>query len=153
VLEVEHRELEVELKREPADALPVHQAHRRAKPSPGPRAGDRYMTPDDEPDLPRIGSELRARRLGFALRSLATELVEERRKVAQLRREIADLRARLESLEPMQGGDQAASRAGASRPGARDTGTGPTKGRRAERPQSYSSGACALESASCARLV
>ncbi len=112
------------------------------------------MTPDDEPDLPRIGSELRARRLGFALRSLATELVEERRKVAQLRREIADLRARLESLEPMQGGDQAASRAAGGRPGARDdTGTGPTKGRRDERPQSYSSGACPLESASCARLV
>jgi hypothetical protein len=31
------------------------------------------------------------------------------RKVAQLRREIADLRARLESLDPTQGGDQAAS--------------------------------------------
>jgi hypothetical protein len=67
------------------------------------------MTPDDEPDLPRIGSELRARRLGFALRRFAAELVDERRKVAQLRREIADLRARLESLEPTQGGDQAAS--------------------------------------------
>jgi uncharacterized coiled-coil protein SlyX len=34
------------------------------------------------------------------LRSLAAELVDERRKVAQLRREIADLSARLESLEP-----------------------------------------------------
>ena len=67
------------------------------------------MTPDDEPglpdepDLPRIGSELRAQRLGFALRSLAVELVDERRKVAQLRREVADLKARLESLEPTQG--------------------------------------------------
>lgn len=63
------------------------------------------MTFDDGPDLPRIGSEPRARRLGFALRSLAAELVDERRKVAQLRREIADLRARLESLEPTQGGE------------------------------------------------
>jgi hypothetical protein len=58
------------------------------------------MTSDDEPDLPRIGSELRAQKLGFALRSLAVELVDERRKVAQLRREVADLKARLESLEP-----------------------------------------------------
>jgi hypothetical protein len=66
------------------------------------------MTPDDEPDLPRIGSEVRAQRLGFALRSLAAELVDERRKVAQLRREVADLRARLASLEPTQGGDRAA---------------------------------------------
>ena len=67
------------------------------------------MAPDDEPDLPRIGSELRARRLGVALRGIAVELVEERRKVALLRREIADLRARLEALESTQGGDQAAS--------------------------------------------
>ena len=74
------------------------------------------MTPDDEPDLPRIGPEVRAQRLGFALRSLAVELVDERRKVAELRREVADLRARLESLEPTQGGDRAAR----SRPGARD---------------------------------
>ena len=57
------------------------------------------MSSDDEPDLPRTGSEVQAQRLGFALRSLAAELVDERRKVAQLRREIADLRARLESLE------------------------------------------------------
>jgi hypothetical protein len=64
------------------------------------------MTPDDEPGLPRIGSELRAQRLGFAVRSLDAELVDERRKVALLRREIADLRTQLESLEPTQGGDQ-----------------------------------------------
>jgi hypothetical protein len=70
------------------------------------------MTPDDEPDLLRIGSELRARRLGFALRSLAAELVEERGKVAQLRREIADLRAQLESLEPTQAEAAAPDRAG-----------------------------------------
>jgi hypothetical protein len=120
VLEVEQRELDVGLKREPADASCVHQAHGRAVPSPGPR--DRYMTLDDAPDLPRIGSELRGQRRGFALRSLAAELVDERRKVAQLRREIADLRARLESLEPTQGGDQAASRAAGTRPGARETG-------------------------------
>jgi hypothetical protein len=111
------------------------------------------MSPDDEPDLPSLGSELRARRLGFALRSLAAELVDERRKVAQLRREVADLRARLESLEPTQGGEQAASRAAGSRPAARDTGISPTKGRPDERPQSSSSGACPLEAASCARHV
>jgi hypothetical protein len=75
------------------------------------------MAPDDEPDMPTIGSELRAQRLGFALRSLAVELVDERRKVAQLRREIADLTARLESLERTQGSDPAASRAaGRTRP-------------------------------------
>ena len=45
--------------------------------------------------------ELRAERLAFALRDLAAELVAERRKVAQLRRENADLKARLESLEPV----------------------------------------------------
>ena len=79
------------------------------------------MTSDDEPGLPRLGSELRAERLGFALRSIAVELVDERRKVAQLRREVADLKARLASLEPPQGRDQAASHATESGPGARDT--------------------------------
>ena len=74
------------------------------------------MTSDDEPGLPRIGSELRAERLGFALRSIAVELVDERRKVAQLRREVADLRARLASLEP-QASDQAASRCHRERTG------------------------------------
>jgi hypothetical protein len=91
------------------------------------------MTPDDEPDEPdlaSIGSELRAQRLGFALRNLAVELVDERRKVAQLRREIADLRARLESLERTHG---------------------PTKGRQDECPQGSSASACPLEAASCAR--
>ncbi len=86
------------------------------------------MTRDDEPDLPRIGAELRARRLGVALRGIAAELVDERRKVAQLRREIADLKARLASLEATQSGDQAASRAAGSRPGASETGTSPTTG-------------------------
>ena len=43
--------------------------------------------------------EFRAERLGYALRSLAAELVDERHKVAQLRREVAGLRAQLKSLK------------------------------------------------------
>jgi hypothetical protein len=57
------------------------------------------MTPTDHPDLPPTGPELRAERLGFALRGLAAELVDERRKVAQLRQQLAELQARLESLK------------------------------------------------------
>ena len=60
------------------------------------------MTPADEPDerdLPSTTPELRSQRLGFALRGLAAELVDERRKVAQLRQQVADLEARLESLK------------------------------------------------------
>ena len=57
------------------------------------------MTPTDEPDLPPTGPELRAERLGFALRGLAAELVEERRKVAQLRQQVAELQARLDVAE------------------------------------------------------
>ena len=57
---------------------------------------------DHEPDLPKTGPELRVQRLGVALRGLASELVDERRKVAELRREIAALRARLEAFEPTQ---------------------------------------------------
>ena len=57
------------------------------------------MTPTDEPDLPPTGPELRAERLGFALRALAAELVEERRNVAQLRQQVAKLEAQLESLK------------------------------------------------------
>jgi hypothetical protein len=60
------------------------------------------VTPGDEPDPPRTDSEFRAERLGFALRSLARELVDERRKVAALRREVAELRSRLESLQRME---------------------------------------------------
>lgn len=56
------------------------------------------MAAEGEPDLPRTGPELRAQRLGSALRNLAAELVDERRKVARLRREIAELTARLGSL-------------------------------------------------------
>ena len=50
-------------------------------------------------DLPRTESELRAERLGYALRSLARELVDERQKVSELRREVAELRSRLELLQ------------------------------------------------------
>ena len=57
------------------------------------------MTPTHEPDLPRTRPEIRAERLGFALRDLAAELVDERRKVAQLRHQVADLKAELESLK------------------------------------------------------
>jgi hypothetical protein len=66
-------------------------------PAPLDSDGHSHMSPDDAPYLPDIGAELRAQRLGFALRSLSGELVDERRKVAQLRREIAELRAQLES--------------------------------------------------------
>ncbi|MDA0167395.1 hypothetical protein OM076_44460 [Solirubrobacter ginsenosidimutans] len=57
------------------------------------------MTSEDDPATPTTPSEVRAQRLGSALRGLAAELVDERRKVAQLRREIADLKARLKTLE------------------------------------------------------
>ena len=60
------------------------------------------MTPSDAPslprtELPRTEPEFRAERLGFALRSLAADLVDERHKVAALRREVAELKARLKS--------------------------------------------------------
>jgi len=58
------------------------------------------MTFDGSLDLRRTETEFRAERLGMALRGLAAELVEERRKVAMLRREIAALRAELASLAP-----------------------------------------------------
>ena len=47
-------------------------------------------------DLPRTEPEFRAQRLGFALNSLAAELVSERQKVAQLRKELEQLKARLD---------------------------------------------------------
>ena len=56
-------------------------------------------TPSDAPGLLRTRPEVRAERLGYALRSLAAELVDERHRVAELRREVAELRARLESLK------------------------------------------------------
>ena len=55
-------------------------------------------THHDHPDLPRTEPEVRAQRLGFALNSLAAELVAERRKVAQLRKELRQLKARLEAV-------------------------------------------------------
>lgn len=58
------------------------------------------MIPRDEPDPPRTEREVRAERLGHALRGLAAELVDERRKVAELRREVAQLRSQLESVQP-----------------------------------------------------
>lgn len=56
------------------------------------------MTPRGLIDLPRTKTELRAERLGIALRGLAAELVAERRKVVELRREVAVLRSQLASL-------------------------------------------------------
>jgi uncharacterized coiled-coil protein SlyX len=77
------------------------------------RAGT--VIPDDDPGGPRIGPEVRAQRLGFALRGLAAELVDERRKVAQLHRELAELRARLEVLEPTHGAARRPARPSAPR--------------------------------------
>jgi hypothetical protein len=57
------------------------------------------MARSDAPSLPRTERQFRAERLGYALRSLAADLVDERHKVAELRREVAELQARLESLE------------------------------------------------------
>ena len=65
------------------------------------------MTHRDAPDVPQSERESRARRLGFALRGLAADLVDERQKVAELRRNVAELRSRLESVQPTQGRDQA----------------------------------------------
>ena len=63
-------------------------------------------TPHHYLDVPRTEREFRAQRLGFALNSLAAELVAERRKVAQLRRELAQLKARLESGRTTEGEDR-----------------------------------------------
>ena len=48
------------------------------------------------PYRPQSEPERRVERLGFALRGLAADLAEERRKAAKLRREVAELRTRLE---------------------------------------------------------
>ena len=53
-------------------------------------------TTGNEPYRPQSEPERRAERLGFALRGLAADLADERHKVAQLRREVAELRTRLE---------------------------------------------------------
>ncbi|MDA0167414.1 hypothetical protein OM076_44555 [Solirubrobacter ginsenosidimutans] len=59
---------------------------------------------ENDPTTPTSQSEVRAQRLGSALRGLAAELVDERRNVARLRREIADLKARLEIAESTRAG-------------------------------------------------
>ena len=60
------------------------------------------MTPRGSLDLLRTQPESRAERLGVALRGLATELIDERRKVAELRRENVQLRSQLASLTSTQ---------------------------------------------------
>lgn len=57
--------------------------------------------------MSRTERELRAEQLGSALRGLAAELVEERHKVTGLRREVAELRQRLEALQKAQGSEDA----------------------------------------------
>ena len=57
------------------------------------------MTPWDAPDLGRAEDESRAQRLGSALRGLAADVVNERQKVAQLRRSVAELTSRLEAAQ------------------------------------------------------
>ena len=71
------------------------------------------MTTGIAPHRPLSGPECRAERLGFALRDLAAELVDERRKVARLRRDAAELTARVERLAAENGqleGELVASR-------------------------------------------
>ena len=63
-------------------------------------------THQHHPDLPRTEPEFRAQRLGFALNGLAAELVAERRKVAELRKELGQLEAQLESRRPTEGRDR-----------------------------------------------
>ena len=58
--------------------------------------------------LPTSEPEFRAERLGMALRGLAAELVNERRKVARLRREVAELQSQLASDVRTQRVDDAA---------------------------------------------
>ncbi|HWI23276.1 MAG TPA: hypothetical protein VNT22_11765 [Baekduia sp.] len=75
------------------------------------------MTSSDAPSLPRSEPEFRAQRLGYALRSLAADLVDERHKVVELRREVAELRARLESLKEAHPGSGAWSNPADPEPG------------------------------------
>ena len=56
-------------------------------------------------DLPRTEPEFRAQRLGFALQGLAAELVAERQKVIELRRELTQLKARPEHRRTTEGED------------------------------------------------
>ena len=66
--------------------------------------------------VPTTDTEFRGERLGVALRGLAAELVDERRKVAELRREIAELRARLSSDRRTQRCEETASDGPTGRP-------------------------------------
>ena len=75
------------------------------------------FTPSDATNPPRTGPAFRAERLGYALRSLAADLVDERHKVAELRREVAELRARLESLKEPHPGSGASSNTADPEPG------------------------------------
>jgi hypothetical protein len=77
------------------------------------------MTPSYEPVRPRTEPERRNERLGFALRSLAAELVDERRKVAELRRNVAELKSQLESVQPTPGGNHPGLSGAESRPAPR----------------------------------
>ena len=88
------------------------------------RAASRRSRPPPSEDRGVSGTEreLRAHQLGSALRGLAAELVEERRKVADLRREIAELRKRLEALQKGQGSEGAEAGGVGSVPGPRDAG-------------------------------
>ena len=65
------------------------------------------MTHRAEPAPARTDRDSRARRLGFALRDLAADLVDERRTVAELRRSVAELRSRLAAVQATQARDQA----------------------------------------------
>ena len=67
------------------------------------------------PDLPSTEPEFRAQRLGFALNSLAAELVAERQKVAQLRRELHQLKSQRPTAGPDRP-DATGSQARATRP-------------------------------------
>ena len=60
------------------------------------------MATGNETHRPPSDREHRAWRLGSALQRLAADLVDERRTVAQLRREVAELRARLNNENPLQ---------------------------------------------------
>ncbi len=88
------------------------------------RAASRPSRPQPSEDRGVTGTdrEFRAHQLGSALRGLAAELVEERRKVADLRREVAELRERLEALQKAQGSEDAEAGGAGSRPGPRDAG-------------------------------
>jgi hypothetical protein len=58
--------------------------------------------PARSPHSPGAQGHARAERVGTALKGLATELIEERRKVALLRSEVTMLRAQLAAVTPAQ---------------------------------------------------